>query len=160
MRDLRDIIASTKAKNPAFKNGDVVEIGKNHLKWHNDWRPFATHIWHYEWFKQGSLMQTKLLVKALEVKADLNLQSIIDEAENLKNSVDLPPEQTPKFTKGMTRHAAFWRKTKLSKTHITNNGKIFDSINRLKREEIKVIQENFKEFLTDNGYFIYYDYMD
>lgn len=152
MRDLRDIIASTKAKNPEFKNGNVIEIGKNHIRWHKKWIDYCDYIWSYEKYKQDPLkIITEIQEKVLKRKP-FQVEHIYKSAESLKDSPNIPPAQIPKYTNGGGIHANFWKKTKLSKTHITNQGKIGDYTNRLTQAEILLIEKNFGYFLKEYGY--------
>jgi len=146
-RDLRDVIASTKRKNPPFKNGNVIEIGKNHLKWYNDWVEKSNYEFKYESYKQNPIKIINEIAEVLGFEVDA--EKVHKQAESLKDNKNLPKLGLRDNEK---EKVEFYKDTIMAEHHITNNGKIGGHKDNLTPKEIKLIETHFKSWLTKKGY--------
>ncbi len=147
IRDLRDCVASTKQRNPTFKNGNVIEIGRNNLRWYNDWKKHSNYEFKYEDYKNNPMKILREVSKVLKLELDDEALKIVHaEVESLPTNKNLPEIQD-----GSEALNPLWCDTLLSKHHITNGGKI-GGYDRLTENEIKQLESIFNSWLKEHNY--------
>lgn len=151
VRDLRDTVSSMLRKDPEHWNGDVKGATFYQMKWYyNSWdNKKKDFIWKYEEYKSNPYEYFKFCCDTLEIPMTIEeATEIVDEAENIKN-INIPIHQNELKNNEQSR---LWSLTKLSKRHITNNGKIGGYKDYLSEEDIKFIEKEYRYFFENNDY--------
>jgi hypothetical protein len=156
VRDLRDTVASMLRKDPEQWKGDVVQASLYQMKWYYDsWKGKGIDfVWKYEEYKSNPYEYTKTACDTLGIPITLaEVTDIVNEAETIKDR-GIPAHQS--FLKN-NEEAKIWSITKLSKRHITNDGKIGGYKDYLTEEQIKFIESKYKYFFEQQNYPLDYE---
>lgn len=157
VRDLRDTIASMMRKDPEINKGNVEKASHYQMYWYyHSWDgKQKDFIWKYEDYKLNPYEYLKLACDSIGIPLTLNeSKEIVDEAENIKNKKNIPFHQDKLET---FEQSVFWEKTKLSKRHITNGGKVGGYVNYLSEDEVKFIEKKYKYFFEEHKYDLKYE---
>jgi hypothetical protein len=144
-RDIRDSVASNKRKDPSFLGGNVMEIAKRNIDWYNEFVGISNYEFVYENYKNNPNNIIKEISFILGFNLDDNqINNVIDRAESLK---DKNLSYTHEWSNDM------FNKTLMSQIHITSNkGKIGGYKDTLTEQEIKNLEDKYKNWLTEKGY--------
>jgi hypothetical protein len=156
VRDLRDTVASMMRKDPDRWLGDVEDASKYQMMWYYDsWNGKKKDVvWRYEDYKSNTYEYVNQVLTKLNIELSYdNVVSVVDEAENIKNT-HIPTHQDHIKT---NEEANIWHTTKLSKRHITNGGKIGGYKDYLTEKQIRFIETKYKYFFEQQSYPIDYE---
>ena len=156
VRDLRDTVASMLRKDPEHWKGDVEKATMYQMMWYYDsWKgKDKNFIWKYEDYKANPYEYVKAACDAVNIPITIEeITEIVDEAENIKN-LNIPSHQNALTTK---EEVNLWWSTKLSKRHITNDGKIGGYRNILSDDDIKFIETKYRYFFDQQNYKLEYE---
>lgn len=156
VRDLRDTVASMLRKDPEHWNGDVKKATMYQMMWYYDtWKgKDKNFIWKYEDYKANPYEYAKAACDAIGIPITIEeITEIVDEAENIKN-LNIPSHQNALTTK---EEVNLWWSTKLSKRHITNDGKIGGYGDILSADDVKFIESKYRYFFEQQNYSLEYE---
>lgn len=156
VRDLRDTVSSMLRKDPDRWNGDVREACVYQMMWYYDtWSDKRKDfIWKYEDYKSNPYEYVKSACDSIGIPITLSeITEIVDEAENIKNQ-KIPHHQDDKMDYEQSK---IWSTTKMSKRHITNDGKIGGYKDYLSESQIKFIEREYRYFFEEQNYPLDYE---
>lgn len=156
VRDLRDTVASMLRKDPEHWKGNVDSATFYQMKFYYDsWKgKDIDFVWRYEDYKSNPYEYAKSACDALGISITLEeVTEIVNEAENIKN-LNIPSHQNSLNSKEETN---LWWLTKLSKRHITNDGKIGGYRDTLSEEDVRLIESKWKYFFEQQNYPLEYE---
>jgi hypothetical protein len=156
VRDLRDTVASMLRKDPDHWKGDVEKATMYQMMWYYDsWKgKDKNFVWKYEDYKDNPYEYAKAACDTVGIPITIEeITEIVDEAENIKN-LNIPSHQNSLITK---EEVNLWWSTKLSKRHITNDGKIGGYRNILSDDDVKFIETKYRYFFDQQNYQLEYE---
>jgi len=148
VRDLRDVVASAKRRSPSGFNTieDLTEWARRNVKLHSGWdcwQGCQRTIPRYESYKENPPQFVKDICEVLDLK-NIRVDTILDRLETMVKHPD-----TPKSDAWKSEH---FNRTLLSKSHITNQGKVGGYLETLSDEEITALESMFGKWLIAHGY--------
>lgn len=155
IRDLRDTIASMLRKDPTEWNGDVKRASYNQMNiFYNSWDgKNKDFIWKYEDYKSNPYEYVKKASSILGINITYDLvKKVVNSSEKIKET-NIPFHQN---VLNNEEESLLWKTTKMSKRHITNDGKIGGYKNYLTEEQIRFIETEYRYFFETHNYQLEY----
>jgi hypothetical protein len=151
-RDLRDCVASSIRRNKKYEGKDAIELCKGNINFYNQAKLYENFEWVYEEYKKNPPKVVLRILKGIfgkdfkEPSEDFLLRTVVN-CENIKNK-DIPNNH---ITEAESNNLMF-RKTFMSKNHVSNNGKIGGYKDTLSSEDIQKLENEYGDWLKEKGY--------
>jgi len=152
IRDVRDSALTAIKRYPdTFTSNDIIlEFCLNSVKTANDWENLST-VFIYEKYMENKSFYVDSIISTLGLKINCTIESIINEVDSLIYDANITDNDNDLH---QSLNNDFYKKTFLTKAHVTSGGKTLKYKTDMSQElnDLIVQQEEIKIFLKSHGY--------